>query len=115
MEIVGGFMVMMSIIGFFLAAVWLVMPFVVFAIKGRQDRTLEVLEAMEKRLTAIEACLQSAGHERNCVGSSEKYNHSAESSSESSGESSVEHESKSAVMHPEAVAEKGVSVAPPAV
>ena len=54
MEIFGGFMVMMSIIGFFLAVVWLIMPFVVFAIKGKQDRTLEVLESIEKRLTAIE-------------------------------------------------------------
>lgn len=58
MEIVGGFMVMMSIIGFFLAVVWLVMPFVVFAIKGKQDRTLEVLESIEKRLSSLEARLQ---------------------------------------------------------
>jgi hypothetical protein len=57
MEIVGGFMVMMSIIGFFLAVVWLVMPFVVFAIKGKQDRTLEVLEAIEKRLSLLETRL----------------------------------------------------------
>ena len=54
MEIFGGFMVMMSIISFFLAVVWLIMPFVVFAIKGKQDRTLEVLESIEKRLAAIE-------------------------------------------------------------
>ena len=86
MEIVGGFMVMMSIIGFFLAVVWLVMPFVVFAIKGKQDRTLEVLEAIEKRLTVIEDRLQSA-----------------------------EHESKSVVTHPEADAEKSVSEASPTV
>ena len=58
MEIVGGFMMMMSIIGFFLAVVWLIMPFVVFAIKGKQDRTLDVLEAVEARLAAIEARLQ---------------------------------------------------------
>jgi hypothetical protein len=54
MEIFGGFMVMMSILGLFLAVVWLIMPFVVFAIKGRQDRSLELLEIMEKRLTAID-------------------------------------------------------------
>lgn len=58
MEIFGGFMVMMSIIGLFLAVIWLIMPFVVFAIKGKQDRTLEVLEAIEKRLAALEAGLQ---------------------------------------------------------
>ncbi|HIJ82464.1 MAG TPA: hypothetical protein HPP76_12225 [Desulfuromonadales bacterium] len=55
MEIFGGFMVMMSIVTLFLAVVWLIMPFVVFAIKGKQDRTLEVLESMDKRLAAIEA------------------------------------------------------------
>ena len=57
MEIFGGFMVMMSIIGLFLAVVWLIMPFVVFAIKGKQDRSLELLEIMEKRLIAIEGKL----------------------------------------------------------
>lgn len=54
MEIVGGFMVMMSILGFFLAIIWLIMPFVVFAVKGRQDRILEVLEEMNRRLAALE-------------------------------------------------------------
>lgn len=54
MEIVGGFMVMMSIIGLFLAVVWLIMPFVVFAIKGKQDRSLEILEGIDKRLAAVE-------------------------------------------------------------
>jgi hypothetical protein len=60
MEIFGGFMVMMSIIGLFLAVIWLVMPFVVFAIKGKQDRILEVLEGIEKRLTVLENSLQPA-------------------------------------------------------
>ena len=54
MEIFGGFMVMMSIIGLFLSVVWLIMPFVVFAIKGKQDRSLELLETMEKRLADID-------------------------------------------------------------
>jgi hypothetical protein len=54
MEIFGGFMVMMSIIGLFLAVVWLIMPFVVFAIKGKQDRSLEILEGIDKRLEALE-------------------------------------------------------------
>ena len=68
MEIVGGFMVMMSIISLFLAVVWLIMPFVVFAIKGKQDRTLEVLEAIEKRLAALEARFQPVEPERNQTG-----------------------------------------------
>ena len=54
MEIFGGFMVMISILGLFLAVVWLIMPFVVLAMKGKQDRTLDVLEAIDKRLAAIE-------------------------------------------------------------
>jgi len=59
MEIFGGFMVMMSIISLFLAVVWLIMPFVVFAIKGKQDRTLEVLVEIDKRLAALELRLGS--------------------------------------------------------
>lgn len=58
MEIFGGFMVMMSIIGLFLAVVWLIMPFVVFAIKGKQDRSLEVLEVIDKRLAIMEQQLK---------------------------------------------------------
>jgi len=44
----------MSIIGLFLAVIWLIMPFVVFAIKGKQDRSLEILESIEKRLATID-------------------------------------------------------------
>ena len=54
MEIFGGFMVMMSIIGLFLAVVWLIMPFVVFTIKGKLDRSLEILEGIDKRLALVE-------------------------------------------------------------
>jgi hypothetical protein len=62
MEIFGGFMVMMSIIGLFVAVVWLIMPFVVFAIKGKQDRSLELLESIEKRLTTIDEKLIQLQH-----------------------------------------------------
>ena len=96
MEIVGGFMVMMSIIGFFLAVVWLIMPFVVFAIKGKQDRTLEVLETMEKRLTAIETHLRSA-EQRNSTSSSDLCDRSAESSCETASQ----YKSENAVTQPE--------------
>jgi len=58
MEIIGGFMVMMSILGLFLAVVWLIMPFVVFAIKGKQDRSLELLEVIDKRLAVMEQQLK---------------------------------------------------------
>lgn len=58
MEIFGGFMMMLSIIGFFLTVIWFILPFVIFNIKGRVDRTLFLVEDMEKRLTAIEKRLQ---------------------------------------------------------
>ena len=80
MEIVGGFMVMMSIIGFFLAVIWLIMPFVVLAIKGKQDRTLEVVEAIERRLAALETRLQPVDSDRNQTGSDGSCNMSDKSS-----------------------------------
>lgn len=58
MEIFGGFMMMLSIIGFFLTVIWFILPFVIFNIKGRVDRTLFLVEDMEKRLTAIEKRLR---------------------------------------------------------
>lgn len=58
MEIFGGFMMMLSIIGFFLTVIWFILPFVIFNIKGRVDRTLFLVEDMEKRLTEIEKRLQ---------------------------------------------------------
>jgi hypothetical protein len=54
MEIFGGFMVMLSILGFFLAVLWFILPFVVFAMKGKLDRTLELLESVDRRLALIE-------------------------------------------------------------
>jgi hypothetical protein len=76
MEIFGGFMVMMSIIGLFLAVVWLIMPFVVFAIKGRQERSLEILEGIDRRLAAMEHQLKAlhplqAAHESMAVDTTE--------------------------------------------
>ena len=49
MEVFGGFMMMVSIIGFFLAVIWFIVPFVIFNIKGRVDRTLFLVEQMERR------------------------------------------------------------------
>ena len=59
MEIFGGFMMMLSIIGFFLTVIWFILPFVIFNIKGRVDRSLFMLEEMDKRLAAIEQSLQA--------------------------------------------------------
>jgi len=109
MEIVGGFMVMMSIISLFLAVVWLIMPFVVFAIKGKQDRTLEVLEAIEKRLAVLEAALEPAEPEQ--AGPTGYNDGPAESSDAPSCEHPVEH----AVIQAEPAAEKKDPEASPAV
>lgn len=59
MEVFGGFMMMASIIGFFLTVIWFILPFVIFNIKGRVDRTAVLVEEMERRLTAIEATLKA--------------------------------------------------------
>ena len=55
MELVGGFMVMVSIVGFFLTVLWFILPFVIFTMKGKVDRSYILLEDIEKRLAAIEA------------------------------------------------------------
>jgi hypothetical protein len=47
-------MVMLSILGFFLTVLWLVVPFVIFGIKGKVDRTLCLVEDMDKRLKVLE-------------------------------------------------------------
>ena len=59
MEVFGGFMMMLSIIGFFLTVIWFILPFVIFNIKGRVDRTLALIEELEKRLASIEASLKA--------------------------------------------------------
>src|SRR5450830_1142123 len=110
MEIFGGFMVMMSIISLFLAVVWLIMPFVVFAIKGKQDRTLEVLEAIEKRLAALEARLQPVEQERNQTGSTGYSDTSAISSNEPLYEQPIEN----TVTVPDSAAKKNGPEASPA-
>jgi hypothetical protein len=64
MEIFGGFMVMLSILGFFLAVLWFILPFVVFAMKGKLDRVCELLETVDLRLAGIEQRLAAIEHQR---------------------------------------------------
>ena len=54
MEIFGGFMVILSIIGFFLTVLWFVLPFVIFGIKGKVDRAVDLLEQLDRRLATLE-------------------------------------------------------------
>jgi hypothetical protein len=62
MEIFGGFMVMLSIIGFFLTVIWFILPFVIFSIKGKVDRTLLLVEESERRLATLEERLKERGY-----------------------------------------------------
>lgn len=54
MEVFGGFMMMASILGFFLTVIWFILPFVIFSIKGKVDRTLILAEEADRRLAEIE-------------------------------------------------------------
>ncbi|HEX2770355.1 MAG TPA: hypothetical protein VHN12_13850 [Geobacteraceae bacterium] len=58
----GGLMVMLFIFGFFLVALWFILPFVIFAMKGKLDRSHMLLENIDRRLAAIEKELRSADH-----------------------------------------------------
>ena len=53
-DIFGGFMVMLFILGFFLVVLWFILPFVIFAMKGKLDSAYLLLEDMNRRLAALE-------------------------------------------------------------
>ena len=59
MELFGGLMVILWMIGFFLTVIWFILPFVIFSIKGRVDESLARLELIDKRLSIIEKHLES--------------------------------------------------------
>ena len=65
MELFGGFMVMLWMIGFFLTVIWFVLPFVIFSIKGRTEEILQRVEQMETRLVAIEKALTDLSSSNN--------------------------------------------------
>jgi uncharacterized protein YoxC len=54
MEIFGGFMVMLSILGFIVVVAWIMLPIVVFAMKVKVDRMLCLLEEIDNRLKLME-------------------------------------------------------------
>jgi len=58
-ELFGGLMVIIWMIGFFLTVIWFILPFVIFSIKGRVDESLSRLELIDKRLSIIEKHLES--------------------------------------------------------
>ncbi len=55
---------MLFILGFFLAVLWFIIPFVIFAMKGKLDSVHMLLEDIEKRIAAIEKGLHPAGEIR---------------------------------------------------
>jgi len=61
-DIFGGLMVMLFILGFFLVVLWFILPFVIFAMKGKVDSGHLLLEKIDRRLAAIEKGLQNADH-----------------------------------------------------
>ncbi len=61
-DIFGGFMVMLFIIGFFLVLLWFILPFVIFAMKGKLDSAHQLLEDIDRRLAALEKERQPSGN-----------------------------------------------------
>ncbi len=59
-DVFGGFMVMLFILGFFLVVLWFILPFVVFAMKGKLDSAHYLLENINQRLTSIESELRAS-------------------------------------------------------
>ncbi len=64
MEIFGGLTVVLSILLFFLFLSWLILPYVVFSMKGQVDRILGLLEDMDKRLKSLENSIKESGISR---------------------------------------------------
>jgi len=58
-ELFGGLIVILWMIGFFLTVIWFILPFVIFSIKGRVEETLSCIESIERRLSFIEKQLEN--------------------------------------------------------
>jgi hypothetical protein len=59
-DIFGGLMVMLFILGFFLVVLWFILPFVIFAMKGKLDSSYLLLQNIDQRLAVIEKELRNA-------------------------------------------------------
>ncbi len=65
MEIFGGLTVILSILLLFLFLSWLILPYVVFSMKGQVDRILVILEDMDKKLKYLENRAKDSDSARN--------------------------------------------------
>ena len=66
MELFGGLMVLIWMVGFFLTVIWFILPFVIFSIKARVEETLHRIVLLDERLASIESQL----NERSDINSS---------------------------------------------
>ncbi len=71
-DVFGGMMVMLFILGFFLVVLWFVLPFVIFAMKGKLDRVYLLLEDVDRRLAEIEKGVNSSGAPEKSVAAGEE-------------------------------------------
>ncbi len=62
MEIFGGLTVITAILLSFLFLSWLILPYVVFSMKGQVDRILRLLEDIDGRLKSLEERSKKTGH-----------------------------------------------------
>lgn len=65
MEVFGGLTVIVAILIFFLFLSWLILPYVIFSMKGQVERILGILQDMDKRLKSLEERLKKAETPRN--------------------------------------------------
>jgi hypothetical protein len=49
---------------FFLAVIWFITPFVIFAIKGKVDRTHQLVEQLERRIADLERRIPVVSNEQ---------------------------------------------------
>lgn len=63
MELFGGLMVILWMIGFFLTVIWFILPFVIFSIKGRVEESISMLQSIENRISSLEKRLESRVHD----------------------------------------------------
>lgn len=60
LQLAGGFMIMMLLLGLLLAAVWLSLPFLLFALRRRIDESHTTMLRLEGRIARLEQQIKGA-------------------------------------------------------